>query len=174
MNNWSSSWDKPAAIVVAPINPTSSPFPDWDNKSQDEILLEWDKRKKLLTKAKDDEMEFRKYVVQRAFPQPKKGMNNVDLGNGYTLKANIKYNYKLNDNDVVEKGLDELAHTGNDGSFIADRLVSWTPNFLLSEYRVIQEDAEKGSVIAKERLKIIDKFLTVDDAAPSLEIKEPR
>lgn len=165
--NWSNNWDNTPAPTPEASNP-------WDAKSQDEVLVEWEKRKQLLDKAKEDEMEFRKYVVKRAFPAPKEGMNTLELGNGYNLKAGIKYNYKLADNDVVEKALDELAHTGNDGSFIADRLVGWTPNFHLTEYRTLQDDAAKGSEMAKQRLRIIDKFLTIDDAAPTLEIKAPK
>lgn len=154
-------------------NPQSFINP-WDDKSQDEVLLEWGKRKTILAVAKEREMEFRKYVVNRAFPEKHEGTNTLELGKGYELKANVKFNYKLADNDVVEKTLEEIAVIGNRGKFIADRLVSWTPNFLLTEYRQLQEDEKAGSAEAKNILKLVEKMLTIDDAAPELKIKEPK
>jgi hypothetical protein len=38
----------------------------------------------------------------------------------------------------------------------------------------LQEDAEKDSPFAKDALKIINEFLVITDAAPTLEIKEPK
>lgn len=155
-------------------NPTPSAFPEWDAKSRDEVLAEWEGRQQLLARAKEGEMSFRKYVISRAFPNPTEGINTVELNNGYSLKANIKYNYKLAENKIVEAGLDKIAKIGNHGSFIADRLVSWTPNFLLTEYRELQKQSEDGLGEAKLMLKVISEFLTIEDAAPGLEIKEPK
>src|ERR1019366_8399257 len=103
--------------------------------NEDQLLLLWDQRKKAVEGAKEEEMELRKYIVKRAFPQKQEGMNTKELGQGYQLKAGIKFNYNLADNDTVEAGLEKIASLGNSGAFIADRLVSWKPNFLLTEYR---------------------------------------
>lgn len=168
--NWQNSWND-----TKPTNPEPSAFPEWDSKDRDAVLLEWQRLKDQLAKLKEIELEFRKYVVKRNFPNPDEGTNSLELGNGYTLKAGIKFNYKLADNDTVEKGLEDIAKIGNQGAFIADRLISWTPNFLLTEYRQLQEEADKGSADAKAILNIIATFLTIDDkAAPTLEIKEPK
>jgi len=161
-------------------SPQSNPVPKdpiaeaWDSFGRDAVLMQWQKLQKDLAAAKEAEMEFRKYVVKRAFPNPTEGTNTQELGNGYQLKAGIKFNYKLKDNDTVKLGLAEIAKIGNDGSFIADRLVSWTPNFLLTEYRQLQEDCEKGDTKAIGIMKIINSFLEITEAAPSLEIKEPK
>lgn len=147
----------------------------YDNIGRDDILTAWDDLKKNIVALKEQELDLRKYIVQRAFPSPQEGTNTEELGNGFKLKAVVKYNYKLSaDNKTVEAGLDELSNSGNDGSFLADRLVSWSPNFLLQEYRQIQEDAEGGSEIAKQRLLIISKFMTITEAAPDLKIVEPK
>lgn len=169
-NTWDSSTPSPSPVQT---NPEPSLFPDWDNKDRDAVLMEWDRRKKALITIKEEEMEFRKYVVKRNFPNPEEGTNKIDLGSGYELKAKISYNYKLADNDTVEKGLDQIAKIGNQGAFIADRIVSWTPIFLLTEYRKLQEE-EATSEDARKILSIIYTFLTIEDAAPSLEIKEPK
>ena len=63
---------------------------------------------------------------------------------------------------------------GNDGPFIADRLINWTPNFRLVEYRTLCDDKDKGSAFAEKALKIIATFMTITEAAPTLEIIEPK
>lgn len=145
-----------------------------DQMSQDELLMIWEDLKIKLAEAKADEMEMRKYIVSRAFPEKKEGTNTAQLGNGYELKAVIKYNYNLEENAVVEKTLDEISKVGNEGAFIADRLVSWTPNFLKSEYTKLQQDAESGSETAQQIVKLVHKMLVITDAAPTLDIKVPK
>jgi len=150
-----------------------SPSDPRDLLDRDTVLLHWQQAKDVLETAKATEMDWRKYVVKRAFPNPDEGMNTLDLGNNYQLKASVKYNYNLDtDNKKVNAMLDKLAITGNDGSFIAERLVSWKPSFLLTEYRVIQDEAEEGNQLAKQRLKIIAEALTITDGAPTVDIKE--
>lgn len=171
--NWSKDWSTNIPHTGWP-NPEKPIVNPWDALSQDELLVKHQELKDAIEKAKADEMELRKYIVNRAFPNKHEGTNTLELGNGYQLKAGVKFNYKLADNDTVEAGLDKIASMGNRGAFIAERLVSWTPNFLLTEYRVLQEDAEKGSLEAKSILKEVNSFLTITDAAPSLDIKEPK
>lgn len=142
---------------------------------RDGLLLLHKQAKEKLDFWKAEEMELRKLTVQVFVPEKAEGTNTVELGNGYELKAKVKYNYKLDsDNDKVWAGLERIEKIGNEGKFIADRLVSWTPNFLLTEYRQLQENSEKGSLFAKEVLKEIESFLTITEAAPELEIKEPK
>lgn len=145
-----------------------------DKLDKDQVLIEWSNLKNKISSLKEEEMEFRKYIVKRAFPNAEEGTNKQDLGNGYKLKAVVKYNYKLEENNKVSDGLNKIASIGNQGKFIAERLVSWTPNFLITEYRTLQEEAESGSIEAKEILKVVTSFLTITDAAPSLEIVEPK
>lgn len=164
MNN---GWTTNPTVTATPVNP-------FDRMSQDELLMLWDSKKKAIEIAKEEEMDLRKYIVGRAFPKKEEGTNKIDLGQGYQLKSVIKYNYKCDDNDKVENGLNKLAALGNEGSFIAERLVTWTPAFKLTEYRQLQEDKEKGSKFADEALKIITTFITITDAAPTLEIVEPK
>jgi len=146
----------------------------WDAMSQDQLLMKWQQLKDDAERTKSAEMEMRKYIVSRAFPNKQEGTNTQELGNNYKLKAAIKYNYTLADNDAVEAALDRISKIGNDGSFVADRLVSWRPNFLLTEYRNLQEQAESGSTSAKAILKEINAVLTISEAAPTLTIVEPK
>lgn len=149
-------------------------FEEFNEKSRDEVLLEWDNRKKALDKAKSDEMEFRKYVVSRAFPNPTEGTNTVELENDYNLKAVVKFNYNLDaSNDKIEEALDRIAKIGNRGIVVAERLIKWTPSFLLTEYRLLEEEKNESND-AKKILKIIQEFLVITEGAPTLTIVEPK
>jgi len=168
------NWSSPTTMAPPqwPSNPT--PSNPWDQMNEDQLLMLWQQKKNAIATATAEEMELRKYIVKREFPKPDEGTNTKDLGNGYSLKAKVKYNYNLADNDTVEATLEKLSNMGPAGSAIADRLVSWKPNFLLTEYRQLEEDKEKGSQFAQTALSIIDEMLTIKEAAPELEIKEPK
>lgn len=150
--------------------PSSNPL---DTMSEDDLLMLWQKKKEAIETAKAEEMDLRKYIVSRAFPQKQEGMNTRELGNGYQLKASVKYNYNLADNDIVEECLNHISALGNEGPFIADRLVGWTPKFHLTEYRTLCEAKDKGDERSAKILNIINQMLTISEAAPSLEIKAP-
>lgn len=145
-----------------------------DLLDRDQVLLAWQAAKDAIVAANTAELEWRKYVVKRAFPKPIEGTNTLPLGNSYELKAVVKFNYNLADNQTVEKVLDTIAKIGNEGAFIAERLVSWRPSFLLTEYRNLQSAAESGSNTAQTILALIGDMLTVTDAAPAVSIKEPK
>ena len=168
---WGTGWNVPPQML----NPTAPPKNPWDALNQDQLLMKHAEMQKQITTLKETEMELRKYIVDRAFPNKHEGTNTLELGNGFELKANVKFNYKLADNKVVENCLDRIALIGNQGAFIAERLVSWKPSFLVTEYRVLQEEAKEGSDAAKAILKIVnDEMLTIDEGAPELKIKEPK
>lgn len=142
---------------------------------KDGMLMLHQRIKEKLDHFKALEMEYRKVCAKILVEKPKEGMNTVELGNGYQAKVGIKYNYKLDSsNDKVWEGLEKIEKIGNQGKFIAERLVSWTPSFLLSEYRKLQEEAQDGSQEAKQMLEAINEFMTITEAAPTLEIKEPK
>ena len=146
--------------------------------NNDGMLMLWQKSKEFASFWKEQEMEYRKVCTSFLVPEPLKneGMNTVELGNNYQAKVNIKLNYKPNpDNKIIWKALEKIEAIGNKGKFIAERLFSWSPNFLLTEYRQLQEDAQDGSAEAKEMLKIIEtEMITITEAAPTLDIKEKK
>lgn len=174
-------WAQPPVAPVA-FN-TAAPAVDpllakYGHLDRDTALLEWQKRKEAVETARNEEMEMRKYVVLRAFPDPQEGTNRLALGNGYDLKGVIKYGYGFGEatNDEIEAVLDAIGKVGNLGALLADRLVSWTPNFLLTEYRMLEDnatsDAPQQDLLTIKAL--IDKVLVKKDAAPTLEIVEPK
>lgn len=143
--------------------------------NQDGMLMLWKEWEHHLKEAKELEMQYRKICAAFLTPTKSEGTTRVELGNNYQAKVVNKYNYKLdNDNDKIWECLDRIGNVGNNGKFIAERLVSWTPNFLKTEYVTLQEEAEKGSDDAKSILKIVGDMLTITEAAPTLEIIEPK
>lgn len=175
------AWPQPAATLSEPI-PEAMQQRLRDERfpvTPDGVLMLWEKRKKDLAALKDDEMEIRKLAVKVFVAKPTEGMNSVALGEGYTLKADIKFNYVLDgDNKKVEAALDQIAALSNEGPFIAERLINWQPIFLLTEYRKLQDDATGPEGFAKQfaikALAILTTILTITDAAPTLEIREPK
>lgn len=155
-------------------NPAPFPTTKWDTLTNDEKLMAWNKLKLDIEDLKAEEMDLRKLIVRSAFPEAVEGTNTIELGNGYKLKGVVKYNYKLPDNDAVEAGLKKLESLGNQGPFIADRIVGWTASFKLTEYRLLEEDAEKGDKFSIDALAIIHSFLEISEAAPTLTITEPK
>src|SRR6266436_2583273 len=171
MTKMTEPWPNPANIATHCPSAPSNPL---DAMSEDQLLMLWDSKKKAIEVAKEEEMDLRKYIVGRAFPKKAEGTNTKELGNGYQLKAIIKYNYNLADNDTVEEKLNKISSLGNMGPFIADRLVSWKPTLSLREYRELCDCTDKGDKFAKNVVNIINEMLVITEGAPSLEIKEPK
>lgn len=147
---------------IKPVEPESSPY---DAMTQDQVLMKWNELKKAVETAKEAEMDMRKYIVKRAFPDPNEGTNKAELGMGYGLKAVVKYNYKLKgDVDKIDSIIDKLAAIDNEGSFIADRLFKWSATLSVSEYKILDPKYKK----------VVDEIVEVTEAAPTLEITEPK
>lgn len=139
---------------------------------RDRLLVLWDESKKKLETAKEDEMTLRKAFVDFASDETKtSGTENIELGNGYQAKAGKKENYgfiksaegKI-DKRAIDKALDEIESTVENGAVFAERLINWTPSLSLTEYKQIPASAKA----------IIDKVIVVTSGAPTLEIKAPK
>ena len=135
---------------------TQKPF---DEMTRDEKIMAWNEAKRTLDAAKAAEMEMRKSIVAAEFDTSKVGTQNVELGNGWKLKAVVKESYKL-DSDVekVEDMLDGLE------DWQAERLVKWSPTLSVSEYKKLDDE---------DRAKV-DKVLTIAPSSPTLELVAPK
>lgn len=170
-------WATPPQPQAAFANPQATIDPllaKFGHLDRDAALMAWNDKKAALEEIKAQEMELRKYIVLRAFPAADEGTNRVELGNGYDLKAVVKYNYGFGEatNDEIEETLDAIHAVGNIGPVIAERLVTWTAAFKLTEYRRLEEAEATGNITADESKikKLIDGILVKSDAAPTLEI----
>jgi|WetSurMetagenome_2_1015567.scaffolds.fasta_scaffold103746_2 hypothetical protein len=137
-----------------------------------ELIRNWDAKAKAAKAAVAEERDARAAVVAHVFDGADYGTNNFDLGNGYTLKYVRSINYTLDTKDVdpntgasnTDRALDNIRALGNDGQFIADRLVKWKPELSVSEYKLLPNTHKK----------IIDTVITTKDASPSIEITGPK
>lgn len=134
----------------------------FEQLSRDQQILAWDAAKKELDALKDREMKMRKHIVEsnsHGFDPTQIGSQNVDLGNGWLLKAVVKQSYKLDtDVDKVEAALGKLE------DWQADRLVKWSPTMSVTEYKQLG-DAERAA---------IDAVLTISLASPTLTLVPPK
>ena len=159
--------------VIDKVTGVITEYTDADfEKVRDQLLVSWQEAKEALEKAKEAEMFLRKKVVDFAFdPNKQSGTENVDLGNGYKLKAVKKLNYGFIKNDenkldkaAIDKALAKIEKDGAVGELIAERLVKWTPDLSLSEYKLLS-DKHKA---------IIDSVIVTSEGSPTLEIVEPK
>jgi hypothetical protein len=127
----------------------------------------WQVSKKALEAAKETEAALRNELFAITFPAGLVGTDNYELGQGYKLKGVGKINYNLNNKDgATEKALGVLETLGNEGTFIAERLVSWKPTLSVTEYKSLSADSPYK--------RIIDAVLTTSPGLPTLELVEPK
>jgi hypothetical protein len=145
--------------------------PEWFAE-RDRQLTEWEAAKRKLEEAKADEMEIRKKVVAFNFNREKlEGTERVELNNGWELKAVKKLNYNfvspvegIDRKVAVDDALTRIEQLTPEGSFIADRLVKWTPELSVSEYRKLEPQVKA----------IIDTVIETKEGAPTLELVPPK
>jgi len=140
---------------------------------RDRLLMAWEASKTALDTAKANEMELRKTIAALAFPDAKEGTNKLDLGKGYELKfvREVEYVFPATlSRDAIAKVEDEIAKTGNEGQFLADRLFKWKCEPSKSEYKKLDLANPTHAAVKK----LYDSILTTKDAAPKLEIKAPK
>lgn len=131
-------------------------------------LMAWQEAKDALETAKANELSLRVLAVDfMADPEKVGTTENVDLGNGYKakMKTPLRYGFLKNaegklDKAQIDKALSKIEKDGDAGELIAERLVKWTPDLSLTEYKLLS---------AKHKT-IIDSVLVVSEGAPTLEI----
>lgn len=170
MNTQNNGWTQnPAPALI-------KGTPEW-LAERDRILSQWEQSKRDLETAKAHEMQLRKDFVAFAFDKEKlEGTERIELNNGYQAKAVKKLNYALVSTvegvsvvDAVDTALSEMEALGEQGKFIADRLVNWSASLSLSEYRKLDEMADGAKFKS-----IIDKVIETKEGAPTLEIVPPK
>lgn len=165
MSDWSNMQPSPSLQPGNAQQPWGQPPQPTPEQVRDAAILEWLNSVKMLAAAKADEVTRRNAIVAMCFPNPTEGTNNLVLGNGYTLKCVVKYNYTMDkDNAKVEAALEAIERLGDEGKFLSDRIVRWTPELSVTEYR------ELGPKYKAE----IDKVVTIKPGQSSLELAEPK
>jgi len=140
------------------------------SQEQLNLIAEWDMLKKESAALVEREKELRKKCCD-LFEDKSKGTKNLELANGYKLKAVFKHNITLKSlNDeidtvtAVSTVLDKIEATGAAGVLIAERLVKWKPELSLTEYNQLPDNFKQ----------LIDTVIVTTEATPTLELVEPK
>lgn len=139
---------------------------------RDRLLVDWQAKKAALEVAKENEIAARKLAVLMMHDPAKSGTTeNVELGGGYKAKMKVPVNYGFikrddgkTDKARIEKALARIEKTGEAGELIAERLIKWTPELSLTEYKALPDNFRK----------IINDVIITSEGTPTLEIVEPK
>jgi hypothetical protein len=143
-------------------------------EARNTALRQWQAAAAALEDAKNVERTLRDVSVTLASnPDQVKGTENVDLGDGWTLKTVKKINYgfvkdatgQKVDRNAINRALETIEGFGEAGVLIAERLVKWTPELSVTEYNNLPDERMK---------RAIDSVIVTTHGAPTLEIKPPK
>jgi len=175
-------WGNVPAEVNAEVNAGESK--EAFNARRDAELLEWRSLKEQAAFYTAQEKEARAKVTATLFPQATKGTQRYELGHGYKVKLVYGFTYTLGNKDLVDPATNEkipvnkqveelenaIAQLGNEGPFLADRLIKWKPELVEREYLAL----DKENPTHMEAKELIDAILTVKPASPQLTLEEPK
>lgn len=139
---------------------------------RDELLSRWQSEHLLLTRAKADELRHRLEFIKFAFNKEKlDGTERIVLRNGYEAKAvkSLRYIFVSRDagltaEEALKAAIDALVASGPEGVFVANRLIKFTPELIVGEYKKLTP-----------RLKeIVDTVVDTREGTPTLEIIPPK
>lgn len=163
------SWST-GATPPKPLSPDTQLVAAKHNNDVNQVMLAWRTAAEQLEQCKLAEQVYRKAVFEMKFPDAKEGTQRVELGNGYYLKAVYPLNYNLS-KDNTEAAQDAIGKLSPKADVIADRLVRWTPELSVKEYRLLMADTtEEG----KQIQTLLSTVLTITPGMPRLEIEEPK
>jgi hypothetical protein len=133
-------------------------------QARDAAIMEWQEAQRNLGFWKEKEMAARNKVVAHCFPEPPKaGTVNYELGGGYKVKAVFKQNFGWTSVDALNAILDKMEEKGEAGKLLADRVVKWTPELSLTEYKKLPE----------EYAIMLNACITTKPGTPSVELVVP-
>lgn len=136
---------------------------DFSQFSDDMLIAQWHKTAGIAATWKAKEAAMREEVVRRVFKDNAAGTYNRELGKGYVLKCTKKETFKVVET-AINPTLDKIRALGNEGTFLAARLIKWKPEFAKSEFNKAPENVQK----------LILEAIEIKPAMPTLEIVEPK
>lgn len=134
---------------------------------RDILILEWHKAKVALAQAKEAESILRAQVIQAVFtPKPlTEGYQTLELGNGYSLKANFRVNRKFTiDSDSLIEFLNQFGTASEEAFEISDKIVRWKGELSVSTYNALPVHFRH----------MFDAIIIASDGTPALELITPK
>lgn len=132
----------------------------------DRLIAQWQQARQAYDTAKAEEYRLRSFLVASLFDQRKtEGTETIVISHGFKLKAIKSMRYCFVSAHHASEAVITLAERfGMEGQFIANRLVKWCPEFVVSEWRRM----------TPEQQAIIVPHITVREASPQLQLIEPK
>lgn len=143
---------------------------DYTKFNDEQLIAHWHKTAQLAATWKAKEAALREEVVNRIFANNvMAGTYNYELGQGYKLKCVRKDTYKpvtkVNGEGItISDALQRIRELGNEGNFIADRIIKWNPELSITEFKQSPDNIKK----------IILDAVIIKPAMPTLEVIEPK
>lgn len=108
----------------------------------------------------NQERQLRQLAFAKAVPEPKPGINNIDLGGGWLLKAEHKINYTVANTEEMAAQLATMP------DHVAERLVKWNPELSISEWKKLAAEMPQSYLA-------FSAFVTEKPGLPTLKLIEP-
>ncbi len=176
----------PVAATVQTVEPVAAPTPEEVAERKAAAAKAWLESIEPKKQWEAYEKLKRAEVTALFFPTPVKGTQRQPLASGGNLKLVHGLTYTLGDKELVDPTLGEkvpvetqvegvleaIEQLGNEGPFLAKRLVKWKPELSETEYKLLGD--ENASEAQKEAKKLIDSILTVKPASPQLAFEPPK
>lgn len=115
----------------------------------------WSEIAESLRVLKQDEIELRKEITEALFSDGKLGVNNHDLGHGYTLKCTLKETTSVDAAALAESDIPDS---------IKDVVFKFDPKLIAAGYKSLD----------KKDQKLVDSVLIVKPAPPALSLVAPK
>lgn len=134
-------------------------IPDQPNLTPEQAqksLQDWYLEQQKLKQLKQHEHLLRTALAGFFFHDPREGTNRVDIGNGFDLKLQHGYNYKVAEEDLDNAKASDIKKL----KLPWDDLFVYKPTLHIQTYRSL----------SAEQKKYVDQFLDIKEASPQLEI----
>lgn len=127
------------------------------NQEQIALITKWENTKATLDKAKKEELALRKQIEKELFPNPKLGVNNLPLSEGWVLKLTAKETKSV-DQAVLISVIERLP------ADVADKAIKVT-------YAINQKAMD---FIDNDSIALLNTAVTTKPAPPTLTITETK
>lgn len=189
MTDWQgtaqSGWSQPTPQVAAEVEVAAEPERQLTVEEKNAKIRLWLDFKVKAEAAVEAERNIRADVTKALFPTPKKGTQRYVSPEGFgSIKLVHGWTYTLGDRekigedglkvpikDQVDNVLTAIEGLGERGVVLADRLVKWKPELVVSEYEALAMSNDPVDAQAKA---FIDAILTVKEASPQLAFEPPK
>jgi hypothetical protein len=131
------------------------------------LINQWQEKKQQLAIIKAEELALRLKLVSEGFdPSVRSGTENLALADGRLLKAKKRLNYSFTSTLDIQRALIQMKDVGPEGELVGQRLVRWSADLVVGEYKKLGELAH-----GEQYLSLVNDVIVVTDATPELMLK---